>query len=176
MATAVVSGAEAVQYAAGVIPHVPVTEATIGLLAAFMLLTILGITDSARVAILNPLIAFFALTVSVLLITRGDNLANLNNVMLYIRKNEHTNRAKIVTVVKDKSEIPPKIEGHLQFLDESYPDIDVEFLAVEGMFGPGLIQKLLKEWGIPVSLMFIGSPGSGFMYGLEELGGVRLII
>lgn len=112
----------------------------------------------------------------VVFFTRGDNLANLNNVMLYIRKNEHTNKAKVVTVVRSKDEIPPKLEGHLQFLDEAYPDIDVEFRVVEGKFGPELIQRLSKEWHVPVNLMFIGSPGSGFMYGIEELGGVRLII
>jgi AAA+ ATPase superfamily predicted ATPase len=30
--------------------------------------------------------------------TRGDNLANLNNAMLYVKQNEHTNRIKVVTV------------------------------------------------------------------------------
>ncbi|MCB9848237.1 MAG: APC family permease [Phycisphaeraceae bacterium] len=112
----------------------------------------------------------------VVFFTRGDNLANLNNVMLYIRKNEHTNRAKVVTVVRSQDEIPPKLKGHLEFLDEAYPDIDVEFVAVEGRFGPELIQKLSQEWRVPVNLMFIGSPGEGFIYGLAELGGVRLII
>lgn len=112
----------------------------------------------------------------VVFFTRGDNIANLNNVMLYIRRNEHTNRAKIVTIVKDPKDVPPQLEAHLAFLDQAYPDIDIEFVVVEGEFGPTLIQKLSKEWKIPVNLMFIGSPGDHFMYGLAELGGVRLII
>ena len=112
----------------------------------------------------------------VVFFTRGDNIANLNSVMLYIRKNEHTNRVKIVTIVRDPSETPPELQGHLKFLNEAYPDIDIEFVVVEGKFGPALIRKLSKEWGIPVNLMFIGSPGEGFVYGIEELGGVRLII
>mgnify|MGYP001557037474 CR=1 FL=1 len=33
--------------------------------------------------------------------TRGDNTANLNNAILYVRRNEHTSRIKIVTVVED---------------------------------------------------------------------------
>ena len=65
---------------------------------------------------------------------------------------------------------------HLQFLNEAYPGIDIEFLAIKGTFGPQLIQKLAKEWDIPPNFMFIGSPGDGFMYGLADLGGVRLII
>jgi hypothetical protein len=32
------------------------------------------------------------------------------------------------------------------------------------------------EWDIPLKLMFIGAPGDHFMYGLAELGGVRLIV
>lgn len=112
----------------------------------------------------------------VVFFSRGDNIANLNRVMLYIRRNEHTNRVKIVTVVNDPSETPPELPGHLKFLDEAYPDIDIEFLVVTGKFGPKLIRKLSKDWGIPVNLMFIGSPGRGFIYGIEELGGVRLII
>ncbi|VAX38123.1 Uncharacterized amino acid permease, GabP family, partial [hydrothermal vent metagenome] len=112
----------------------------------------------------------------VVFFTRGDNPENLNNAMLYIRRNEHTNRAKIVTVVKSRDEVPPELDAHLKFLDEAYPDIDVEFVIVEGKFGPNLILKLSKQWNIPVNLMFIGSPGDRFPYDLAELGGVRLII
>ncbi len=112
----------------------------------------------------------------VVFFTRGDNPENLNNAMLYIRRNEHTNRAKIVTVVKSRDEVPPELDAHLKFLDEAYPDIDVEFVIVEGKFGPKLILKLSKQWNIPVNLMFIGSPGDRFPYDLAELGGVRLII
>ena len=112
----------------------------------------------------------------VVFFTRGDNVANLNTAMLYILRNEHSNRVKIVTVVNDRSEVPPKLEKDLAFLDEAYPSIDIDFLVLEDKFNPGLIQKLSKEWHIPTNLMFIGSPGKSFPYGLAELGGVRLII
>jgi len=62
------------------------------------------------------------------------------------------------------------------FLGEAYPDIDIEYVEVEGEFGPELIEKLSKKWKIPTNFMFIGSPGDHFPYRLEELGGVRLII
>ena len=112
----------------------------------------------------------------VVFFTRGDNLANLNNAMLYVKQNEHTNRVKVVTVVKNKNEVPPKLEKDLNFLNEAYPTIEIEFVVLTGKFGPDLIRELSVKWNIPVNLMFIGSPGTHFIYGLGELGGVRLII
>ena len=108
--------------------------------------------------------------------TRGDNLANLNEAMLYVRRNEHTNRIKVVTVLKNKDDVAPKLQKDLQFLDEAYPEINIEFVVLEGTFGPALIQELSQRWKIPPNFMFIGSPGDHFLYGLAELGGVRLII
>ena len=90
--------------------------------------------------------------------------------------NEHTDRIKIVTVVSSDSEIPPQLEPNLTFLDQAYPDIDIEFIKVDGEFSPELIQSLSKDWNIPTNLMFVGSPGDHFMYGISQLGGVRLII
>jgi len=108
--------------------------------------------------------------------TRGDSIANLNEAILYVRRNEHTNRIRVVIVFSDKKEIPSKLEQDLAFLDDAYPEIDIEFVEEEGEFGPELIDKLSKRWRIPKNFMFIGSPGDHFPYRLEELGGVRLII
>ena len=108
--------------------------------------------------------------------TRGDNIANLNNAMLYVKNNEHTNRIKIVTVVKHKTDVPSTAKKDIDFLDEVYPNIEIDFVILEGNFGPDLIDKLSKEWEIPKNFMFIGSPAGRMMYGLAELGGVRLIV
>lgn len=109
--------------------------------------------------------------------TRGDNLANLNKVMLYIQGNEHTKRIKIVTVTPEKQhDIIEKLKQDIVFLDREYPEISIEFVEIEGSFAPELIQNLSKEWNIPVNFMFIGSPGDRFPFRIEELGGVRLII
>jgi len=112
----------------------------------------------------------------VVFFTRGDNLANLNNAMLYVKQNEHTNRIKVVIVVKNKNEVPTKLEKDLNFLNEAYSTIKIEFVVLTGKFGPDLIRELSVKWNIPINLMFIGSPGTHFIYGLGELGGVRLII
>lgn len=108
--------------------------------------------------------------------TRGDNIANLNNALLYVRQNEHTNRLKIVTVSTDVKDVPESLGKELEFLDQAYPEIDIEYVKLEGKFSPELIKNLSLEWDIPTNLMFIGSPGGKLPYGLAELGGVRLII
>ena len=108
--------------------------------------------------------------------TRGDNIANLNNALLYVRQNEHTNRLKIVLITNHEIKVPEKLSEELDLLDRAYPEIDVEFVTLEGNFSPELIQKLSEEWNIPKNLMFIGSPGGRLPYDLAELGGVRLII
>lgn len=108
--------------------------------------------------------------------TKGDNIATLNKVMLYVRQNEHTKKIKIVFVKNDEEQLPPNIEKEIDVLDREYPEIDIDFKVVEGDFGPDLILDLSKKWKIPINFMFIGSPGDKFPFKVEELGGVRLII
>jgi amino acid transporter len=112
----------------------------------------------------------------VVFFTRGDHLANLNKVMLYLKRNEHSDRLKLVTVVREGEEAPKKLEADIEFLNQAYPEIEIEFIVRKGTFGPRLINSLSKEWGIPLNLMFIGSPGGNLQYSLADLGGVRLII
>ena len=108
--------------------------------------------------------------------TKGDNVANLNHVMTYIRNNEHTKKIKIVTVLSEGEELVENLETDIKVLDRMYPEIDIEFVKMIDKFGPNLIQKLSAEWNIPANFMFVGSPGDKFPYRIEELGGVRLII
>jgi amino acid transporter len=112
----------------------------------------------------------------VVFFTRGDNLANLNKAILYVQQNEHTNRLKVVTVISEHGDVPSNLQRDLDMLDEAYPTIDIELVVQPGRFGPEMIEALSKKWRIPTNLMFIGSPGTHFLYGLAELGGVRLII
>lgn len=108
--------------------------------------------------------------------TKGDKISTLNKVMLYILKNEHTKKIKIVIALEKGQKIPKNLPQEIDFLDREYPEIAIEFLVVEGKFSPELIKELSKKWGIPINFMFIGSPSDKFPYKIEELGGVRLII
>jgi amino acid transporter len=108
--------------------------------------------------------------------TKGDNIANLNQVMLYISKNEHTKKIKLVFVTNEENPIPKNLAQEVDFLDREYPKISIEFIVEEGIFSPDLITSLSKRWNIPINFMFIGSPGDHFPYKIADLGGVRLII
>jgi amino acid transporter len=108
--------------------------------------------------------------------TKGKSIANMNKAMLYIRDNEHTKRVKIVKVLAPGEAPSEELIRNIRILDEQYPEIDIEFVPVEGKFGPELIKDLSIKWNIPINFMFIGSPDEKFPYRLEELGGVRLIM
>lgn len=108
--------------------------------------------------------------------TNHDDVAVLNTVLQYISANEHTKKLKIVAVVNKEDVIAPKLRFDVEVLDRAYPQIIVDFIEEEGIFGPEKIKELSKRWKIPVNFMFIGSPGNKFPYRIQELGDVRLII
>jgi amino acid transporter len=108
--------------------------------------------------------------------TKGDGIAILNRVMLYVMNNEHTKKIKIVLVENEQIKASQGLKQEVDFLNREYPEIKIELIIIHGVFGPELIQQLSKRWHIPVNFMFIGSPGDKFTYRIEELGGVRLIL
>ena len=108
--------------------------------------------------------------------TKGDDISVLNKVMIYVSENEITRRLKIVTIQKTGEKVSEEFKHDLEVLDRAYPQIDIEFIEMEGTFGPDLINDLSQEWNIPVNFMFISTPGDRFPYKVEELGGVRVII
>jgi amino acid transporter len=107
--------------------------------------------------------------------TKGDDVAILNKVMQYVQNNETTRKLKIVNIKLEGANNEPLIVD-LKVLDRAYPEIDIEFIELEGEFGPEIIDELSKKWNIPKNFMFIGSPGDRFSYRISELGGVRLIM
>ncbi len=108
--------------------------------------------------------------------TKGDNIATLNKVMLYITRNEHTKKIKIVLALDENDQVPKNLPEEIDFLNREYPEIKIDFKIENGKFSPELIKELSIKWNIPINFMFIGSPSEKFPYGIEELGGVRLII
>ena len=107
--------------------------------------------------------------------TKGDDVAIINKVMQYVQNNETTKKLKIVNV-KAEGENNDLLIIDLKVLDRAYPEIDIEFIELEGVFGPQIIDELSTKWNIPKNFMFIGSPGNRFSYRVSELGGVRLIM
>ncbi len=108
--------------------------------------------------------------------TKGDDLSNLNRVMMYVQANEITKKIKIVSITKAGEHISEEFRKDIDVLDRAYPDIKIEFIEMDGVFGPELVHHLSAEWNIPTNFMFIGSPSDKFPYRLSDLGGVRLVI
>ncbi|WP_285547159.1 APC family permease, partial [Dyadobacter frigoris] len=108
--------------------------------------------------------------------TKGDDISILNKVMIYVQENEITKKLKIVTVLKDGGVVSEDFLRDLDVLDRAYPEIKIEYIQIHGIFGPQIIQRLSREWNIPINFMFISSPSDRFSHHVSELGGVRLII
>lgn len=108
--------------------------------------------------------------------SKGDDIATLNKVMIYLQENEITRKIRIVTVLSKHQPAPEKFMSDFEVLDRAYPNIKMEYITIEGIFGPELISQLSNEWKIPKNFMFISSPSDKFSYRVEELGGVRLIL
>jgi hypothetical protein len=96
--------------------------------------------------------------------------------MLYIQRNEHTKKLKVVTATKNSKPITDQFRNDINVIDREYSKIKIDFIELDDQFGPQLINRLSKEWKIPINFMFIGSPGDRFPFKVEDLGGVRLII
>ncbi len=87
-----------------------------------------------------------------------------------------TRKLKVVTILEKEEVVPERLISDIEVLDREYPRIKIEYIQLDGIFGPNLIRELSKKWDIPINFMFIGSPGDHFPYQVSELGGVRLII
>jgi amino acid transporter len=113
---------------------------------------------------------------AVVYFTKGDDITVLNRAALYVLKNEQTKWLKVVNVYSDEADIPPDLAPQLRTIDRLYPQLRIDFLAVQGQFGPELIERLSRRLGVPKNYMFIGTPGDRFPHRVEDLGGVRLVI
>ncbi|MCB9680718.1 MAG: APC family permease [Alphaproteobacteria bacterium] len=108
--------------------------------------------------------------------TKGDDPAELNRAALYVLENEQTNRLKVVHVYDAENPVPPHLAEHLADIDRLYPQLRIDFVAVEGAFTPAVIELLSRRLDVPKNYMFIGTPGDSFPHRIETLGGVRVIL
>ncbi len=108
--------------------------------------------------------------------TKDADPAELNRAALYVLANEPTNQLQVVHVFETEADIPKALAENLRSIDRLYPRLRIDFLAVKGSFGPELIERLSERLRVPKNYMFIGTPGDRFPHGIDELGGVRLIL
>jgi amino acid transporter len=112
----------------------------------------------------------------VIYFTRGDTLDGLNRAALYVLENELTTRLRVVHCYEDRETIPTTLADNLTTIDHLYPQMRVDLVLVKGTFGPELIERLSRRFGVPKNYMFIGTPGDRFPHRISDLGGVRLIM
>ncbi|RZJ34811.1 MAG: APC family permease [Flavobacterium sp.] len=108
--------------------------------------------------------------------SKADDISLLNKAILYVAQNEITKKLKIVTVVNEDQQVTDEFMADFNALDRAYPEIKLEYVQIEGTFGPELINELCEKWKIPTNFMFISSPGNRVTYRLADLHGVRLIM
>lgn len=108
--------------------------------------------------------------------SKGDDISLLNKVIQYVSANEITNKLKIVTVLPENNVPSKEFLSDFDTLDRAYPQIDLEYIQIVGVFGPELINELSLKWNIPTNFMFISSPSNRFTYRISDMNGVRLVI
>ncbi len=113
---------------------------------------------------------------SIIYFTKGDSPAQLNRAVQYVLENEQTTRMIVVHVFAPGGEPPPNLGEDLARIDHLYPQIRIDFVAVEGTFTPEMIEVLSQTLSVPKNYMFISTPGDRFPHQIETLGGVRVIL
>jgi hypothetical protein len=83
-------------------------------------------------------------------------------------------KIKIVNVKREGSESNDSLIIDLKVLDRAYPEIAIEFIELEGVFGPEIIDELSKN-GISRRISCLLVLRRSILV-VAELGGVRLIM
>ncbi|KAG2392564.1 hypothetical protein C9374_011289 [Naegleria lovaniensis] len=115
---------------------------------------------------------------------KNDAISMLNKAVLYVRENELTDWIKIVHVYKtakseeehiEQQKLISRLKNDCKTLDEIYPRMRIDFVAIESEkgFGPDIIRLIESRFGIRKNLMFISCPSVKFK--VSDLGGVRII-
>lgn len=112
----------------------------------------------------------------VLLFTRGGRLDRLYEAFSYIIKNESSRKIILVHLYSSPgANEEPAIKEALKPLHQLFHSLDVKLIVREGRFGPEMVDRLSREFGVLKNNMFIGSPEDKHNFSMKDLGGVRII-
>ncbi|KAJ0408368.1 hypothetical protein P43SY_003094 [Pythium insidiosum] len=106
---------------------------------------------------------------------KTPNLSVINKAILYVRTNEQTNTLFIVHCHEKGTPVPQGFEETVALFDHIYLKIKMNFLSVEGQFGPAMVEWIARKYQQPKNLMFIKQPNHDFAHTVASLGGVRVI-
>ena len=62
--------------------------------------------------------------------TKNDDVETLNKVLLYILRNEHTKKLKVVAATKNGNIISKQFRNDIKVVDREYPEIKIEFIGL----------------------------------------------
>ncbi|KAH7476794.1 uncharacterized protein KRP23_7472 [Phytophthora ramorum] len=114
----------------------------------------------------EPAVFFFCKT---------PNLNIINKAILYVRTNEQTHSLYIVHCHPRGTAVPEGFKETVSMFDHVYLKIKLNFLSVEGPFGPAMVEWVSRKYNQPKNLMFIKQPNYDFAHTIASLGGVRVI-
>ncbi|KAH7928884.1 hypothetical protein BV22DRAFT_1030277 [Leucogyrophana mollusca] len=106
----------------------------------------------------------------VCILVKGDEINHLFKMILYVCQNEDTSCLKIVHFHDQMTDIPSELEANAKILDESFPEITIDLMLVDGTFEPLTVAALAHHLEIPRSLMFMSCPGPHFPHTTADFG------
>mmetsp|Transcript_17676 Transcript_17676/g.43075 ORF Transcript_17676/g.43075 Transcript_17676/m.43075 type:complete len:729 (+) Transcript_17676:111-2297(+) len=105
---------------------------------------------------------------------KHDDLYMMNKAMLYIQKNEQTNKIIIVHCNPLSSDNRQMTE-HVQLMDVLYPKVKISLLVINGPFNAPIVEWLSQALDVPINAMFISCPDENFTIKVSQLRGMRII-
>ena len=108
---------------------------------------------------------------------KHDDLHLLNKAVLYIQKNEQTNKIIIVHCAQynQQEESITSLTEHVKLIDLLYPRVKISLLIVNSQFNASIVEWLSKAHDIPINAMFISCPDANFAMQVSQLRGMRII-
>lgn len=126
--------------------------------------TYLSSLSSALISIQDVPFIFFC---------KHDDIHLLNKVVLYIQRNEQTNKIIIVHCTNDTDQA--LLTEHVKVIDLLYPKKKISLLIVDSAFCPATIEWLSQTLKVPINAMFISCPDESFAMKVNQLRGMRII-
>ena len=104
---------------------------------------------------------------------KHDDVHLLNKAILYIQRNEQTNKIIIVHCANQTD--TAMLAEHVKLMDLLYPKTKISLLIIESPFTPAVIEWTSQALRVPVNAMFISCPDENFAMKVNQLRGMRII-
>jgi len=107
---------------------------------------------------------------------KHDDLYMLNKAMLYIQRNEQTNKIIVVHCTNFTSKADTSsLTEHVKLMDLLYPRVKISLLIVNSQFSQPTVEWLSQALDVPINAMFISCPDENFSMKVSQLRGMRII-